>query len=146
MSPRGSLIRLAAVEPPWPGRRPPLDTGRPAALAEPEVPGPGGHTLHRSIRVFSATPGVGEPASLSQGVARARMAPRGTSRSARGLGVAMEGVKTRALRELERLNIEARHPDALPDAIPAEYFTAQDAEEAIIVAADVVAAARSFLG
>lgn len=62
------------------------------------------------------------------------------------LGVTLEGIKTRALRELERLNIEARYPDALPDAIPAEYFTAEDAEEAIVVAADVVAAARSFLG
>jgi len=62
------------------------------------------------------------------------------------LGVTLEGVKTRELRELERLNIEARYPDALPGAIPAEYFTTEDAEEAIVVAVDVVAAARAFLG
>ncbi len=62
------------------------------------------------------------------------------------LGVTLEGIKTRTLRELERLNIETRYPDALPGAIPAEYFTTEDAEEAIVVAAGVVAAARSFLG
>jgi len=62
------------------------------------------------------------------------------------LGVTLQGVKTRALRELERLHIEARYPDALPGAIPAEYFTTDDAEEAIAVATSVVAAVRSFLG
>ena len=61
------------------------------------------------------------------------------------LGVTLEGVRTRALRDLERLNIEARYPDALPDTTPAEYFTREDAEEAIAVAAGVVSAAQAFL-
>lgn len=63
-----------------------------------------------------------------------------------GLGVTLEGIKTRALRQLERLSIETRYPDALPGAIPAEYFTAEDADEAIAVADGVLAAARAFLG
>ncbi len=61
------------------------------------------------------------------------------------LGITLEGVKTRALRDLERLNVEARYPDALPDAIPAQYFTSADAEEAITLAAAVLAAAQTFL-
>lgn len=61
------------------------------------------------------------------------------------LGVTLEGVQTRALRDLERLHIEARYPDALPDTTPSEYFTAQDAEEAIAIAVEVVAAAQAFL-
>ena len=43
------------------------------------------------------------------------------------LGITLEGVRTWALRDLERLNIEARSPDALPDSTPAEYFTTEDA-------------------
>jgi HEPN domain-containing protein len=60
--------------------------------------------------------------------------------------VTLEGIKAKALRALERLNVEARCPDALPDAIPAEYVTTEDAGEAIAIAAGVVAATKSFLG
>jgi HEPN domain-containing protein len=62
------------------------------------------------------------------------------------LGVTLEGIRTRTLRQLERLHLEARYPDALPGAIPAQYFTAEDAAEAIAIAADVVAAAQSWIG
>lgn len=62
------------------------------------------------------------------------------------LGLQLAGVTSRALRELERLNIEARYPDALPDAVPAEYFTEDDARHAIAIAEAVVTAVRRLLG
>lgn len=63
-----------------------------------------------------------------------------------GLGVRLEGIRTRALRDLERLNTETRYPDALPNALPSEYFTAEGAEEAISVAAGVGEGAGPFTG
>ncbi len=61
------------------------------------------------------------------------------------LGFTLTGVKTRALRELERLNIEARYPDVLPGAIPAEYFKTEDAENALSIAETVVSEVRKSL-
>ena len=61
------------------------------------------------------------------------------------LGVILQGVRSRALRHLERLHGEARYPDALPDDIPGRYFRPEDAEEAITVAASVVSAVERIL-
>lgn len=56
------------------------------------------------------------------------------------VGVVLQGVRQRALRDLERLHGEARYPDALPDDIPGRYFREEDAEEAIAIAESVVSA------
>ncbi|MBT9260126.1 MAG: HEPN domain-containing protein [Clostridiales bacterium] len=56
------------------------------------------------------------------------------------MGVVLQGVRHRALRDLERLHGEARYPDALPDDIPGRYFREEDAEEAISIAASVLSA------
>lgn len=61
------------------------------------------------------------------------------------IGVVLQGVRSRALRDLERLHGEARYPDALPDDIPARYFREQDAVEAISVASSVLSAVERIL-
>lgn len=59
------------------------------------------------------------------------------------LGCYLDGVEQKALRDLERMYTEARYPDLLPDASPAEYFTPEDAEEAIRLAETIVSAAKT---
>lgn len=40
---------------------------------------------------------------------------------------------------------EARYPDVLPDAVPADYFTPEDADEALVVGERAVAVARRIV-
>ena len=47
--------------------------------------------------------------------------------------------------QLDRLYTETRYPDALPDTIPAEYFTPEDAQGAIADAQQIVDAAAAAL-
>jgi len=46
------------------------------------------------------------------------------------------------LANLDRMYIEARYPDVLPDTTPAEYFTPEHAAEAIRQAETIVGAAK----
>lgn len=61
------------------------------------------------------------------------------------LGAVLEGIRARALRDLGRMYTEARYPDVLPDAVPADYFTPEDADEALAVSERAVTAARRII-
>lgn len=51
-----------------------------------------------------------------------------------------EAAARRRAAQLDRLYTETRYPDAIPDTIPAEYFTRQDADDAIAAADRIVQA------
>jgi HEPN domain-containing protein len=61
------------------------------------------------------------------------------------LGLVLRRVQAQALRDLERMYTEARYPDALPDSIPARYFTPDDARHARAIARAVLADAREIV-
>jgi HEPN domain-containing protein len=54
-------------------------------------------------------------------------------------------VERRRAADLDRLYTETRYPDALPDTIPAEYFTPEHAGEAIAHASRILQAASAAL-
>ncbi len=62
----------------------------------------------------------------------------------RDLGLSLDEVSRQAIRNLERMYTETRYPDVLPDAIPAQYFTTEDAREAIQQAESIVNVARAL--
>ena len=62
----------------------------------------------------------------------------------RGLGCSLDAVSRQGIRNLERMYTETRYPDVLPDATPAEYFTTEDAREAIQQAEAIVTIAREL--
>ncbi len=55
------------------------------------------------------------------------------------------GTARRRGAQLDRLYTETRYPDALPDTIPAEYFTQEDATDAIVDAKAIVEAVAAAL-
>lgn len=44
---------------------------------------------------------------------------------------------TPAAKELDKIYFSSRYPDALPDDIPAEYYTAEDADELLVCASTI---------
>lgn len=60
------------------------------------------------------------------------------------LGLSLDEVSRHAVRNLERMYTETRYPDVLPDATPAQYFTTEDAREAIQQAESIVRIARAL--
>jgi HEPN domain-containing protein len=54
-------------------------------------------------------------------------------------------IERRPASDLDRLDTETRCPDALPDVIPAEFFSVEDAEAAIGQAERILEAAAAHL-
>jgi HEPN domain-containing protein len=54
-------------------------------------------------------------------------------------------IDERRAKALDRLYQETRYPDVIPDFIPAEFFTVDDADEALSTARDILSAVRAVL-